>query len=180
MPTEGHPEAGGGGPEQDSQKPKDALPFDNCEQFVNFLVNLAVAASKNTIRLFTVSTVPQVKFALGVNMMLLAYKGYDKYIRNGYDGFQSRLTNEEQKAGVYSHIIGMGGARLAGPAGMAIGVHSDLFDRVQKLLGDKQGPYEVAGNVAGIQAGALMDGFISSGSKDGSSLTNSLRSLLCK
>jgi hypothetical protein len=156
------------------------LPFDSCDQFVSFLVNQATDAARQTFGRLTVRNHQQVARALGVGMMQLAFSGYERHIHNGFLDFKPELIANGQGAGVYGHILGLGGAYLAGPAGLAVGGVSDFFDRAQKLWGTEQGAAEVAGNQAGIRVGARISNFINGPSRDRHSLFDDLRSMLCE
>lgn len=136
-------------------------------------------ALKNVAESITVNNHSEVAKTLGAGMMAMAFMGYERHIHNGSDGFRSELIAGGQGAGVYGHILGMAGAFLNGFAGMAVGVHSAAFDRLQKLWGTKQGAAEVAGNEAGLKVGRRMWNFINGTSRDKDKLTADLKSILC-
>lgn len=70
------------------QKPENALPFDSCDQFVGFLVNLASKAAKHTFGHSTVRNHHQVARTLRTVMMSLAFSGYDRHYHNGFLDFK--------------------------------------------------------------------------------------------
>jgi RHS repeat-associated protein len=168
---------GGAAPGQDDNKP---LPFESCDQFVSFLLDLATEAVKDLPEKGVIHA-PEAG-ALGKRMMSLAFFGYERHISNGYAGFKPELVANGQNGGVYGHILGIGGAYLAGPIGWVAGASSDLFDNVQKLWGTQQGAAEVKGNEAGLKVGHLIERFIHNGStpRDRDRLSNNIRAELCK
>jgi RHS repeat-associated protein len=171
---------GGGAGGVEPQKPADALPFNSCDEFVSYLVNQAANAAKNVLGGLNVTSPYIVANNLGTAMMDTAFFGYETHIHNGYKGFKPELTANNQNAGVYGHVLGMGGAFLTGPVGWSIGAASDLFDRAQKMWGTEQGAAEVAGNKAGLAVGARIFDFIQDRGRDRQSLFNSLKSVLCE
>ena len=148
------PSAGGG---------DEPLPFNTCEEFVGFLINVSMSTYKNA----NGNKAATVK-SLGAGLMDLAYSGYQRHINNGFAGFKDVLVVPgSQGAGVYGHILGMAGAQLYGAVGVAIGTANSIIDRAQNLWGkaDGQGPAEVAGNLAGTAVGNILWNWIGSRQK---------------
>lgn len=102
------------------------MPFNSCDQFVSYLVNLADEAAKNVLGGLNPSTHYMAKNALGDAMMRTAFFGYERHIHNGYQDFKPELTANDQNGGVYGHILGIAGAYLSGPTGWPVGAASDL------------------------------------------------------
>ena len=174
-------------PEPEPEPQEERLPFETCEEFVNYLVNQATGALQNVVDGLTVNNHSQVAQALGAGMMHTAFFGYERHINNGAerfangtDGFRRELTANGQNGGVFGHVLGIGGAVLAGTIGMAVGVHSMAFDNLQRLWGTQQGAAEVAGNRAGLAVGRRMRDFINGTNRNRDSLTNDLRGILCQ
>ncbi|MCA1568077.1 MAG: S8 family serine peptidase [Acidobacteria bacterium] len=143
-PTDVGDGVGGGSGNTENQEP---LPFDSCTEFVNYLVNSAIEASKQVLYNSSKATF------LGGRMMDLAFNGYARHINNGFSGFKEELISGGQGAGVYGHILGQGGAKLVGWQGMIFGGIADAYDHAQRLSGTQQGSAEVAGNKAGWTVG---------------------------
>jgi hypothetical protein len=162
------------------------LPFDSCSEFVNYLVGLATEALKSVqdptmLELGNASFVAE---NLGASMMHTARFQYERHIHNRFDGFKSLLVDPGgQGAGVYGHILGVGGATLLGGLGGFLIVQGNsLKDRYQASSGTDggQGPAEKAGNEAGIAVGNHMWNFISGRTpREVDRLRNSLTSELC-
>jgi hypothetical protein len=93
------------------------LPFNNCAEFVDFLVREAVASFYD--QPFNRDSKAKV---LAVHLMDLAYGQYERHIHNRADGFKRELTEAGgQGAGVYRHVFFQGGAKLGGIATNVIG-----------------------------------------------------------
>jgi YD repeat-containing protein len=153
------------------------LPFNNCAEFVDFLVKEAVAAFYDQ---------PYDRHSkanlLGVHLMDLAFFGYDRHHNNKADGFKPELTVPGgQGPGVYGHILGQGGAKLGGLATNAIGGLADAYDTAQRLFGNEQAPAEMAGNLAGWAVGRHINNFLLGKTpSEPNRLRKSLTSELCK
>lgn len=168
-------------PEEEPQQQQEGpLPFNNCEEFVNYLVNQASTALRGVVESVTVNNHREISQGLGMGMMSIAFFGYERHIHNGADGFKTNLTANGQGAGVYGHVLGIGGSYLAGAAGMFIGGHSMMFDNLQRLWGTQQGAAEVAGNQAGIAVGKRMWDYLNGSNRNRDDLSKDLRGILCQ
>jgi RHS repeat-associated protein len=186
----GEPGDPGGDSNGDPQKPKDALPFDNCNQFVDYLAGLAADSLKNITDSSAeyTSNAGAAASGLGRRMIRLAQFGYERHIHNKADGFRDELVKAglgqpggEQGPGVYGHILGQAGAFLDGLLGPFIGGVAVMKDYVDYLRGNPQAPSEIRGNVAGQAVGEHIWNFLSGNTpRELERLKNSLRDVLCK
>ena len=161
----------------------DPLPFNSCAEFVDWLVRFAESKP------FGIQDKHSRAKATGLALMDLAFNGYGRHINNGFAGFKAELVNpgegtEEgpQGAGVYGHILGMGGAYLAGvmTGGRIAGWGNSAIDHLQNsVIGKAQGPAEVAGNKVGTKAGTHIWNLIR-GNGTSTNLRESLTSDLCE
>jgi hypothetical protein len=183
---------GGGGeiePEEPTVQPQDPLPFNNCKEFVNYLVGLgqeAFNAVRGPSMADRLSNAGDVARRLGSSMIYTARFEYARHINNGADGFKDKLTRPgNQGSGVYAHILGLAGAVLMGhPFSGIIGgaqVAKDIYDSTKK---NPQSPAEMAGNRAGFNVGHQMSGFLGSmfwaGHGDANKLRADLEAELCQ
>ncbi|HKG48728.1 MAG TPA: S8 family serine peptidase [Pyrinomonadaceae bacterium] len=159
------------------------LPFNTCEEFVNYLVNEATQAVRRMNDL-SQSSVGNNISALGFSMMMTARFEYDRHINNRADGFRPALVAGGQGAGVYGHILGVGGATLWGLAGGVVifaQEAKDLVDYYRASPADRaQHRAELAGNGAAVRVGQHMWNFMSGTTpREPQRLRNSLMSELC-
>ena len=154
------------------------LPFNNCAEFVDFLVREAVASFYDQ----PINRDSKAKF-LGVHLMDLAFGQYERHINNRADGFKRELTEAGgQGAGVYGHVLGQGGAKLGGLTANVIGGLADAYDFAQWLSRMyPQAPAEMAGNRAGWAVGQHIYNFLTGRTpSEPERLRNSLTSELCQ
>ena len=173
------------------QKPSDALPFDNCSQFVKWLSDVATTALLNG----HISNYPLRLTAriFGSDLAELAFLGYDRHIHNGAEGFKPELTEAggdptkngegKQGPGVYGHILFSGGVTLiqkAGDPGGWFAYHGNkLKDWVQAVRGSPQYQSERAGNIAGRAVGGQLWDYLG-GKPSQADLIKSLTGILCQ
>jgi hypothetical protein len=164
-----------------SQEPSDALPFDNCSQFVKWLSEVAKYPQRLTARIF------------GSDLAELAYSGYERHIHNGAEGFKPELTEAggdptkngegKQGPGVYGHILFAGGVTLiqkAGDPGGWVLYHGNrLKDWGQAVRGSPQYQSERAGNIAGRAVGGQIWDYLKGGLSQ-ADLINRLTGTLCQ
>jgi RHS repeat-associated protein len=174
-----------------SQEPSDALPFDNCSQFVKWLSEVATTALLNG----HVAKYPQRLTAriFGSDLAELAYSGYERHIHNGAEGFKPELTEAggdptkngegKQGPGVYGHILFAGGVTLiqkAGDPGGWVLYHGNrLKDWGQAVRGSPQYQSERAGNIAGRAVGGQIWDYLKGGLSQ-ADLINRLTGTLCQ
>jgi RHS repeat-associated protein len=175
-------------PEPEPQRPADALPFDNCDQFVRWLAEMATRVSI-TMGLNRSSRIWTAKL-WGTELAAFAYSGYERHIHNGSEGFKGELVDAgegtpegRQGAGVYGHILFSSGARLVERAGYLEGwaayQGNRLKDWGQALFGSSQYQSERAGNIAGRSVGDHLWNYLG-GKMSQAELENNLSRVLCR
>lgn len=172
------------------QNTQDKLPFNSCEEFVNWLSDLVAkvmsAASGNPHT--AVLRQRNAAILLGHGLAEIAYFNYDRYIKNEYEGFKDELVDAgegspegKQGAGVYGHVLFGAGETLAGkvdPVGL-VAFHANRFkDWAQAARGSSQYASERAGNIAGQKVGNLIWEYMGH-KRSQSELTSSLKGVLC-
>ncbi|MGI8838873.1 MAG: RHS repeat domain-containing protein [Pyrinomonadaceae bacterium] len=177
------------GPPETTQNPtpaptsQDRLPFNSCEQFVNWLSDLATGVLIQA----HLSGAPHNSTAksFGASLINIAYFGYESHIHNGDAGFKSELVDAgkgspegRQGSGVYGHIFFGAGATLYGradPVGWAAYHANRLKDWAQ---GNSQYSSERAGNIAGKAVGNYLWDYLR-GKGSQADLSNQLKGILC-
>jgi hypothetical protein len=176
-------------PQEPSPTPtQDTLPFNTCDEFVNWFSALATDA----VILMGVQR-RNVNFSakgFGMALAAIAYYGYERHIHNGFAGFRGELVNAgegtpagRQGAGVYGHILFSSGAELVARAGFAEGAAAYQANRLkdwgQALFGSSQYQSERAGNIAGKAVGNQLWQYFGGKMSQGE-LSNDLRGILCE
>jgi hypothetical protein len=163
--------------------PQDDNSYDNCYDFVDYLVDLASNMDSEP-RSRRVS--PKESIATRLGSKLMGEAADYKFITYGWEGFKDKLTMGWQGAGVYGHILLQAGAYLyGGISGTAFANGFDLYDKAQTLFNyphdqNDQRPAEIEGNKAGWNVGRLLSNFIKDGRKDPKRLKQDITQELCK
>ncbi|MGH9930233.1 MAG: RHS repeat domain-containing protein, partial [Pyrinomonadaceae bacterium] len=162
--------------------------YNNCYEFVDYLVSLATGLSLKPPSAFQANRENRnMVIDLGFRMIQEAFDY--KYINNISDGFKDKLVGGFQNAGVYGHVLLQGGAYLVGGlTGRAYAYGFAGYDKFQAgLVGtgvyphqqDDQRPAEIAGNEAGGNVGKHMWSLLT-GHRDSNKLKEDLTQELCK
>jgi YD repeat-containing protein len=176
---------------RDPQNPpatQERLPFNSCEEFVNWLVD-----SAGTARRWMANGRHRSAFIAariyGSDLAEIAYFGYERHIHNDFEGFKSELVDAgagspegRQGAGVYGHILFSAGTMLiqksGDPGGWVAHQGNSLKDWYQAYRGSSQYQSERAGNIAGRAVGAHLWNALRNNLNRGQ-LTNNIRRELC-
>ncbi len=190
----GGPVAGGpigGGPTGDhgptTTPTQDPSPsYNNCYQFVQYLVNLATGVPLNSPS--SRQNRQQNRAAvrnLGARLVREA-RDYG-FINNLSEGFKDTLTGGFQNAGVYGHVLLQAGEYLVGGGiGQLVGAGFRAYDNFQQASEplfphqqNDQRPAEIAGNEAGLSVGRHVWSYLT-GHRDPKVLADNLTETLCK
>ena len=168
-------------------------PYDNCYQFVDYLVGLASSLDLRSPHTRE-GKLHNEAAGSGFGTTLLKETYNYKYISYGSEGFKDKLTAGWQDAGVYGHVLLQSGSYIWGyGAGSILAYGMAGYDRFQEGLnqafGDSLYPHrqndqrqaEIAGNQAGWEVGRHFWNYITGATpREADRLRNSLKSELCK